>query len=106
MKSSESSADIWRDRVLFENVVDVWIELMTNTVLLIVVLATAFLVIFMRKRRDCFVLIVLTCYIISSTLRAYDNFCLIVYWDYEDKYMDLDISSKFFYLMAHWIFSA
>ena len=82
MNSSEG--DVWRDRIDLENVIDVWIELISNTILLIVIFSAAAVVILMRKRRDCFVLIVLTCYIISGIVRVYWYFCLMEYWDYKD----------------------
>ena len=97
------------DKFFFEETeVSKWIQMVTNTALMVALLATIVVVCCVRQRTDCFIIVALSCYTISISMQA-------AYWIMSvstDMVLTTDwetylfLLEKPFYLTAHWAFSA
>ena len=85
-----------------------WTQMITNTSLMVALIATIIVVCCVRRRTDCFIVVALICYCISISFQ-------VTYWYLavsHDEIVSLRLNiylfliEKPFYLIAHWAFSA
>ena len=106
----ESELDIWDDRLLNMSTAADWIGFITNGSLLVGVIGTMVVAMFVRKRTDCFISVVLISYLISITMET--MYWALIVFVYTDRVVPprwllfLEWLQKPIYIFAHWAFSA
>ena len=66
----ESELDIWDEKLLKMTTAANWVGFLTNFLLLVAVIGTIVVAMCMRKRTDCFILVVLISYLIAISMET------------------------------------